>query len=98
VSRYQNHGTATLDELDSRADPEAWATIRQAMTHFRLETGLKAAFAQPEGGPELYKEVRLDCATAGAYLMPHTDAPIQFMKVLIYLSAGSSHPSAETAP
>lgn len=99
VSRYEHHGTSTLYELSGRSDPDIWVSVRHALTDLQVEANLRGSVAPGEDATRhlpLRKEVRLDCARAGAYLLAHTDAPILFMKTLIYLRCGEPDPSADT--
>lgn len=98
VSQYPNRGTALVTDLH---DPDhLWHQLDEGLCDVAVEQALQTAFAstvaQARCELNLRRELRLDCATDGSGLQPHTDAPILFMKSLIYLSAASSHSSLDT--
>lgn len=100
VARYKQHGTALLSDLAGCADPDVWQAIERILSGPQVERSLREAFVthvpETQAQSRLRKEIRLDCAGAGGHLWPHTDAPILFMKTLIYLSSATVNPSLDT--
>jgi hypothetical protein len=97
---YDKHRTALFSEISGRSDPAIWPLVENAVLDSAVENSLREIFLPlvPAAADrrEVKREIRLDCGLTGTSLRPHTDSPMIMMKTLIFLRAGSDHPSADT--
>lgn len=89
VAQYNGQWTSLFGELDV-PNPEMWQVLEDALLDHEVERAtidkLMSWIPPSALGRPLHREVRLDCTTGGAFLKPHTDHPVSFVKQLIYLT------------
>ncbi len=100
ISQYENHATQLFSEVTDRACPQVWRDLDRMLGSDAFQDRVLEAVA-PEISPlershPIDREVRLDCGRAGAFLLPHTDAPIVLMKALIYLAPAEVDRTGDT--
>lgn len=98
VQQYGNRSTALVSNLDEPR--QLWRLLDEAMCDIAVQDALQQLFAphvhEARVGLDVRRELRLDCACDGSGLRPHTDAPILFMKSLVYVAAAKEDPSLDT--
>lgn len=98
VQQYGNRSTALVSDLDEPR--HLWQMLNAALCDISVQDTLQTMFSphvqEARNRLDVRRELRLDCACDGSGLRPHTDAPILFMKSLVYVAAAKEDPSLDT--